>query len=115
MNKRTVAKVLGWVGAALVLLELIYVVAAKIALKKLPELASYEALQMTYSDAGSWFPGRAWVRDFVVSGHDYNIQFEVRVKEAQVKVDIFRSVFTTFPRDGSHHERRRVPYAPQRG
>jgi hypothetical protein len=89
MNKRKVAKVVGWVLAALVSLELLYVVAAKVALKKLPELASYEALQLTYSDAGSWIPGRAWVRDFVVSGHDYNIQFEVRVKEAQIKLDLF--------------------------
>lgn len=89
MTKRTLAKILGALLATVVVLELIYVVAAKVALKKLPELASYDALQITYSDAGSWVPGRVWVKDFVVSGHDSNIQFEVRVKEAQVKVDLF--------------------------
>lgn len=88
MTKRTIAKVTGIVLGALVLLELVYVSAAKLALKKLPELASYDALQITYSDAGSWIPGRVWVRDFVVSGHDTNIQFEVRVKEAQLTVNL---------------------------
>lgn len=88
MTKRTLIRVLvGFVGA-LVLLELMYVAAAKIALRKLPQWASYEALQMTYSAAGSWLPGRVWVRDFVLSGHDSNIQFEVRVKEAQLRIDL---------------------------
>lgn len=96
MTKRTVLKAVGIVLAAVVLLELVYVVAAKVALKKLPELASYDALQITYADAGSWIPGRAWVKDFVVSGHDSNIQFEVRVKEAQVKVNLFDMVSKHF-------------------
>src|SRR5690606_34481209 len=88
MTKRTIGKVLGGVLAAAVLLELVYIVAARVMLKKLPEWASYDALQITYADAGSWIPGRAWVKDFVVSGHDSNIQFEVRVKEAQVEVSL---------------------------
>lgn len=88
MNNRAVAKVLGLILAGIVLLEVVYVVAAKVALKNLPEWVSYDALQITYSDAGSIVPGRVWVRDFVVSGHDYNMQFEVRVAEAQVNVDI---------------------------
>lgn len=88
MNNRAVAKVLGLVLAGIVLLEVVYVVGAKIALKKLPEWVSYDALQITYSDAGSIVPGRVWVRDFVASGHDYNMQFEVRVAEAQVNVDL---------------------------
>ena len=70
MKKRTIGKVVAAVLAAAVLLELVYIVAAKVMLKKLPELASYDALQITYADAGSWIPGRAWVKDFVVSGHE---------------------------------------------
>lgn len=88
MSKRTIIRILIGLVGAVVLLEVMYVAAAKIALRKLPEWASYDALQMTYSDAGSWLPGRAWVRDFVLSGHDSNIQFEVRVKEARLRVDL---------------------------
>jgi hypothetical protein len=88
MNNRAVAKVLGLVLAGVILLEVVYIVGAKIALKKLPEWVSYDALQITYSDAGSVVPGRVWVRDFVASGHDYNMQFEVRAAEAQVNVDL---------------------------
>ncbi len=88
MNRQVISKWTAIVLGAVVALELVYVAAAKVLLSKLPSLASYEALQVTYSDAGSWFPGRAWVRDFVVSGHDSNIQFEVRVKEARVTVSL---------------------------
>lgn len=88
MRKRTVMRIIGTLIAIVIGLELLYVVAAKVALARLPKAVSYEALQLSYADAGTWFPGRVWVRDFVVRGHDYNIQFEVKATEAQVHIDL---------------------------
>lgn len=88
MRARTVMKIVGVLLGAVIGLELLYVVAAKVALARLPKAVSYEALQLSYADAGTWFPGRVWVRDFAVRGHDYNIQFEVKAAEAQVHVDL---------------------------
>jgi hypothetical protein len=96
MRKRSIGKAAGTILATVVALWLVYVVAAKVALRYLPEWASYDALELSYEEAGSWIPGRVWVRGCVVSGHDSNMQFELRVEEAQVDVALLALPFKHF-------------------
>lgn len=84
-------RVLVRVVLVLLALELFYVAAANIALKTSlikRGVASADGILLEYESAFSWLPGRARVSNLSLRVEDYNVQFLLKIEQAELDVGL---------------------------